>query len=100
MLPIALATAITINNNVQRLHGTLSGVNRMRLSIGVGGFVEYKVVLTPLGQKCMDLVAQDRKAMRTVIYNQRTAELKARGVTKPREILKHVYGMFEGKVRW
>lgn len=100
MLPIQIATAIVINNNVNRLHCTMSGVNKTRLHIGVGGFVEYRIVLTPLGQKCMDLVKKDREAMRKVVYDQRVAELKARGITKPRDIMKHTYDMFMGKIRW
>jgi hypothetical protein len=97
MLPIQIATAIVINNNV---HRAISGVNRTRLGIGAGGFVEHRIVLTPLGQKCMDLVKQDREAMRSVIYQQRVAELKARGITRPGDIMKYTYDMFGGKVRW
>lgn len=92
------AAAMVITNNAHTANLNLYRVMCLR----TGRYVESitKPELSPLGKRCLELVEKDRAAMRKVIYDARVAELKARGITKPGQLMKHTFGMFMGKVRY
>lgn len=87
---IAVATAINANiATTQRLtaHRPFVGYDRMT----------DETKLTPLGKKCFELIQQDRADRRKVLYAEKVEELKARGVTRPSDILKHTFGIFNNR---
>lgn len=92
------AVAMVITNNAHRANLNLYRVMCLR----TGRYVESvtKPELSPLGKRCLELVEKDRVAIRRAIYDDRVAKLRARGVTKPGQLMKHTFGMFMGKVRY
>lgn len=92
MLVQQIAVAMSINANTattQRLtaHRPFVGYDRMT----------DETKLTPLGKKCFELIQQDREARFKVLYAKLVEELKARGITRPSDILKYTLGMFTDK---
>lgn len=88
MLVQQIAVAMAINANIattQRLtaHRPFVGFNRMT----------DETKLTPLGKKCFELIQQDREARFKVLYAKRVEELKARGITRPSDIVKYTLDM-------
>lgn len=92
MLVQQIAVAMAINANTattKRLtaHRTFVGYDRMT----------DETKLTPLGKKCFELIQQDRADRRKILYAKKVEELKALGITRPSDIVKHTFGMFTDK---
>lgn len=95
---IQAVAAMVIMRNTHSAQLNMYRVLCMRTGRFVSSYEKPK--LSALGKRCKELVEQDRNEMRTVIYNKRVAELKARGITHPSQLLKYTFGMFMGKVRY
>lgn len=84
---------------VMMVQNSASAINNLRfqmLCLRRGIFVptDKKPELSALGKQCRGLIEKDRVEIRRAIYDARIAELKAKGITHPREILKHTIDMW------
>lgn len=81
------------------VQNTANSINNLRFQMlclkrGIFVPVDKKPELTDLGKRCLELVSKDRVEIRRAIYDVRVAELKAKGITRPSEILKHTMDMW------